>query len=66
MPTLASELDLPTLLMADGTQARRFGGRTDLPPDHWLHRTIRRAELMRPILPAALIATHRHAGFEHG
>ena len=37
-----------------------------LPPDHWLHRTIRRAELMRPALPATLIATHRDAGFEHG
>ncbi len=40
MPTLASELDLPTLLMADGTQARRFGGRTDLPPDHWLAKNL--------------------------
>ena len=40
MPTLASELDLPTLLMADGSQARRFGGRTDLPQDHWLARNL--------------------------
>jgi cytochrome P450 len=40
MPTLASELDLPMLLMADGAQARRFGGRTDLPPDHWLARNL--------------------------
>ena len=37
-----------------------------LPPDHWLHRTIRRAELTRTALPATLLATHRHAGFEHG
>ena len=40
MPTPVSELDLPTLLMEDGTQARRFGGRTDLPTDHWLARNL--------------------------
>ncbi len=37
-----------------------------LPPDHWLHRTIRRAELARTALPATLMATHRREGFEHG
>ena len=40
MATLVSELDLPTLLMADGSQARRFTARTDLPTGHWLARSL--------------------------
>ncbi len=40
MTTLVSELDLPVMLMADGTQARRFGGRGDLPDGHWLAKNL--------------------------
>ena len=36
-----------------------------LPPAHWLHQTIRRAELTRRALPASLIETHRREGFEN-
>jgi 8-oxo-dGTP diphosphatase len=38
---------------------------TLLPPEHWLHQTIRRAELTRAALPASLLATHRREGFEN-
>ena len=37
-----------------------------LPPSHWLHQTIRRAEYTRPLLPAELIDLHSREGFEGG
>ena len=40
MPALVSELDLPVLMMEDGSQSRRFGARTDLPQDSWLAKNL--------------------------
>lgn len=35
-----------------------------LSPEHWLFRTVQRAELTRALLPSSLIALHREQGFE--
>ena len=40
MPTLASDLDLPMITMADGSRARRFTERMEFPPEVWLVRNL--------------------------
>ncbi|MDX1995900.1 MAG: NUDIX domain-containing protein [bacterium] len=35
-----------------------------LAPDHWLYRTIQRAEILRTALPQTIIDLHRREGFE--
>ena len=40
MPTLASDLDLPMMTMDDGSRARRFTERMNLPDDVWLVRNL--------------------------
>ena len=37
---------------------------TLIPPAHWLHQTVQRAEMLRDMLPEALIAYQRATGFE--
>lgn len=55
--TISDEHDEARWLTADEIYAL-------IPPEHWLHQTVQRAEMLREALPESLIAYQRQVGFE--